>query len=449
MSTFTVGSTKFREGVKNYRASHISIFRHLVEGTALRGIKRLHDTSMEEIFRKIDMFSERCELFSREREERIADLDINRMFLSSDRQQYLVNWKLKDTRKTTSFSAIGTADRKSGYVFGMDVNYDGAMDLKKIMASNSYKTSLLNKIPYREFARIWTPDELNNAEIPRVNRNRIQNLTNEMDILKLVTNGDRNLLELVQENTLPSIGALVHEEYTQYAHFLRMAHLLRNVPHLNFYTDLESGISNAINLAFSKRINEISARHMYIKINKTLTNDERLAKTNKAKKLVEERMLAMGCDEMIAQMAIISEAMLQRLQTNYNFMVGSSNIWYRNPLDTIGECDKEVSFVKDPSDLDRGRMVHLIRNATLAPIDTFFNQVRDRVSYLERGSPKPSSNRRIWSKTAPYRPDRVSKILSIFRTYRNFCEFGRDRNSTPAMRLGIAKGKVDPMDIIG
>lgn len=38
-------------------------------------------------------------------------------------------------------------------------------------------------------------------------------------------------------------------------------------------------------------------------------------------------------------------------------------------------------------------------------------------------------------------------MLDIFRVFYNFVEVGEDKQ-TPAMRLGLAKGKVDMEDII-
>ena len=250
---FTLGSTKFREQVHNYQASHIAVFRHLAEGIPLRGIMRLHDTTMEEIYRKIDMFSERCFLFAHERESRIANLSIERMKLSSDKQDYLVNWTNRKDKKTTAFSAIGTADRDSGYVFGMEVTYDNEISMSDVLSDDEYVKDLTLKIPFRRYARIWTPDEIRNMQFKDRPDLEIASHVDELKIFGQIAEGDRSALEFLQENRLPGEGAQVHSEYTQYAHFLKLAHTLRNVERLNIYTDLEAGIANAINLAFLER----------------------------------------------------------------------------------------------------------------------------------------------------------------------------------------------------
>lgn len=54
--TFTVGSTKHREGVKNFTNSYFGVFKHIVIGTPLRGIEELYETTNTETLRKIDLF---------------------------------------------------------------------------------------------------------------------------------------------------------------------------------------------------------------------------------------------------------------------------------------------------------------------------------------------------------------------------------------------------------
>jgi hypothetical protein len=44
-------------------------------------------------------------------------------------------------------------------------------------------------------------------------------------------------------------------------------------------------------------------------------------------------------------------------------------------------------------------------------------------------------------------PQTIVKILGIFRTFYNYCLAGQD-GKTPAMRLGLAKGKVALEDVI-
>jgi hypothetical protein len=54
---------------------------------------------------------------------------------------------------------------------------------------------------------------------------------------------------------------------------------------------------------------------------------------------------------------------------------------------------------------------------------------------------------RCWFGYGPYKPVMVGKLLDIFRIFYNFVEVGRNKQ-TPAMRLGLAKGKISIENII-
>lgn len=74
-------------------------------------------------------------------------------------------------------------------------------------------------------------------------------------------------------------------------------------------------------------------------------------------------------------------------------------------------------------------------------------QVRRRLSILERPIATASSGSRIWHGYSAYNPETIVKMLGIFRVFYNYCLAGQDKK-TPAMRLGLAKGKVSLEDII-
>ena len=54
---------------------------------------------------------------------------------------------------------------------------------------------------------------------------------------------------------------------------------------------------------------------------------------------------------------------------------------------------------------------------------------------------------RRWLGYGPYKPVMVGKLLDIFRVFYNFVEVEKNKQ-TPAMRLGLAKGKIMIEDII-
>jgi len=66
--------------------------------------------------------------------------------------------------------------------------------------------------------------------------------------------------------------------------------------------------------------------------------------------------------------------------------------------------------------------------------------------WRDRSADRRNLGRR-WFGYGPYKPVRVGKLLDIFRVFYNFVEVGRDKQ-TPAMRLGLAKGKRTVENII-
>jgi hypothetical protein len=74
-------------------------------------------------------------------------------------------------------------------------------------------------------------------------------------------------------------------------------------------------------------------------------------------------------------------------------------------------------------------------------------QVRRRLSLLGTPISSSASLDRRWFGYDPYKPVIVGKLLDIFRVFYNFVEVGRDK-LTPAMRLGMAKGKITLENII-
>ncbi len=89
----------------------------------------------------------------------------------------------------------------------------------------------------------------------------------------------------------------------------------------------------------------------------------------------------------------------------------------------------------------------IYNKASMHAIDRFFMQVRRRLSLLERPIASAGRARRMWYGYSAYSPDSIVKILSIFRTFYNYTQSGKDEK-TPAMRLGLAKGVVTLEDII-
>lgn len=101
--------------------------------------------------------------------------------------------------------------------------------------------------------------------------------------------------------------------------------------------------------------------------------------------------------------------------------------------------------------VDRGRT----RKGTVRIADGYSRSIRRKrrgITCLHRGSFSAfKSNagcleefQRVYS---PYNPAIIQKLLDIYRVYYNYCAVGKG-GKTPAMRLGLAKGKIRIEDIL-
>ena len=111
------------------------------------------------------------------------------------------------------------------------------------------------------------------------------------------------------------------------------------------------------------------------------------------------------------------------------------------------EPDKAICYLTDRSDYGLIRKAILFSRASLHGIDRYFMQLRRRVMPLERPIATPSNVGRVWHGYCPYNPKIIQQLLDIYRAYYNYVEPGADKK-TPAMRLGIARGKVRIEDIL-
>src|SRR3954451_5884761 len=97
-----------------------------------------------------------CTLFAAPREARLPGMDLGRRHLSTDRQDYVVNWGNRANRKTIQLTAVATVDRESGYVLAFSPNFDASLDQDEVEAAWR-DAGDANKPPQmRDTARVWT-----------------------------------------------------------------------------------------------------------------------------------------------------------------------------------------------------------------------------------------------------------------------------------------------------
>ena len=383
------------------------IFRALINKVPMRRICELIEIQPAVLYQRLKFIQEQCHRFSRSFEQALIDgKHIDELHLTVDRQEYVLNWGTQFNRRNTQLAAVASADNKTGYVFGMHLDYDPDVDTYEADLHAREIGDYEVDRAYRYYARIWLPE-------------------------------DYDLSQSVIENadiSAPSNGTRVYREYTLFAHFMFLRRLLPGAEKILFFMDQESNIRAACFSAFNDWILEGKVESFLVRINKSLTIDEkRLALASREQMFSRLREdFSDSSDWRIARI-LMEEEYKSQLTSERKV----SSRWVRHPLPNMGEPEKSVCFISDRGKHSAKEVADMMLWASMHSVDRYFMLLRRRISLLERPIATASSNRRIWHGGSPYNPEVVSRLLDSFRVAYNFSLAGKDYK-TPAMRLGIS-----------
>lgn len=432
------------------------IFHLLVNKSSLAAIVDFTNISYDTLYRKLNFIQKQCLTLSTVRELKLLQgLEAKRVYLSCDRQTYIVNWSGRKDKRNVQLQAIGTADAISGYVFGMTLDFDAALDSKEIEAQAVDAGDYLAPFAMRRFARLWLDGDyalaVAESKKTRGKRSSSYGLDGQVDTVYLRTEArdDVEAASTISEtDKLPSTGMQTRLEYTLYAHFYHLSTLFSGVEKVRFFVDQESGIRAAIMAAFKDRIKAGTCEAFFVSISKETTQDEKRKAIAKAKVEFESFRDSQGLSD--------AEAMVELMRDRIKFASPKgkwSDKWVTHPLPNMSEPEKRVCWLTDHgqfsnNDDDQRHLANLYLMASLNPIDRFFNQLRRKLAYLERGIATASKAGRMWHGYQPYKPEHVQLVLDIYKTYYNYCLVSGKDKKTPAMRLGLAKGPLSIEDIL-
>ena len=109
--TFAVG--KSTTGHKQPHKNRL-IFSVLMNKSPLRRICEVADIGPEGLYGKIEFLHRQSLAFAAHREAHLlAGMEIPRLYLATDRQDYVVNWNRHEDRRNVVLHAVGTADNKT------------------------------------------------------------------------------------------------------------------------------------------------------------------------------------------------------------------------------------------------------------------------------------------------------------------------------------------------
>jgi len=437
---------KSTSGQKNPHKNRL-VFSLLMNKTPFKRICEVADINPKTLYDKIDFIHRQCIAFAGDREQKLLKGKvIRRLYVSVDRQDYVVNWTQRADKRNTQLSAVGSADNETGYVFGMHLNYDPILDPKTVeehaIAAGDYGIPF----PFREHARLWLQGDYEDAArrstVPPLAadlngqiKGAYSSAASRFDVESSEqTNGARKL---------PSRGMQVHAEYTLYGHFLFLHELFGGAEKIRFFLDQDSGMRAACLAAFQSEIAARTCDAFYVRINKDMTVDE------KRRALADSRREFRQAQEAYPGLSKNELKLMQIKQRMANMAeIGKwKDRWLTHPFPNMSEPEQAICYLTDYGDYDAEHQAWLYNKASMHGIDCFFMQVRRRLSLLERPIGSASSARRMWHGYAAYRPDIIVKVLDIFRVFYNYCLEGKDKK-TSAMRLNMAKGRISLEDIV-
>lgn len=444
--TFSVGKATRRQRLAH---KNRDVFMALMNKVPFNRICELIGINMQTLYGKMDFIHRQCLAFAANREQKLLDgMEFERLYIAVDRQSYGVNWNQRRDRRNIILQAVGSADLNTGYVFAMNLNFAPDLQTSKTEAMAFEAGDHTVPPSFRRFARLWVASDYEEALARTVSRKDAKSGTLEGTISdayeEASARDDVEASELTtKEVGLPKKGMQVHSEYTLYGHFFHLKRLLSGAKKVRFFLDQDSGMRAACLAAFQPEITARTADAFFVRIKKEM--------------MVWEKRDAIAASrahfaEVQAENSSLDEhgvkVLMMKTEIERMTKIGPwRDKWANHPFPNSSETLKAMCYLTDFGDYDADHKARLYMKATLHPIDRFFQQVRRRLSLLERPISTASNVGRVWYGYSAYLPENIEKVLAIFRVYYNYCLAGRD-GSTPAMRLGLARAVIDPQEII-
>ncbi len=434
------------------------IFKLLVNRMPISRMVEAATLSVKAIYDKLEFIHNQCTLFVGKREARLLtpDFVLPKMYVSVDRQFYAVNWSSREDQREIPLNAIATADLRSGYVFGVNLNYDSSVIRDVVEAeAEAIKDSHVTA-PFRRFARLWLqrdydegksdaerravaafmklPSEYGNAILTRIAE----------EYADAEVRADIEASDIKNQYLqLPKQGMQVRETYTMYAHFRMVARLLQNAPKVRVYMDQDSGFRAAFMAAYVDRIKARTVDGFFVRMDKEASAFKKQFVAAQAEKdLLAYMYKHRITDEESAKIEMMKDNIAAAVP-----MGRWGDKWAAHPLPSAAEPGKQISWQTNLGDYDENHVARLHLKASLHAVDRFFMIVRRRLTKAERPINSARRTGAVWHGYAAYNPAQLARELEICRVYYNYCFIGRDKK-TAAMRLGLASKPVNPHEIV-
>lgn len=401
---------------------------------------------LEWVYRKCLEFNERYET------KALNILDIDEIWLNTDMMIYNLNnirlkgkAKKKDkfiTEKDKKLQTylLSSADLKSGYVFRTDIAFDYEVRLDDIEKDTEtfhcdHSYPFLRKNDRLKYPYCPQPPTKNDDQSINDYENDLYQFNKRKDYVE---------------------GCHVKSQYTAMAHYFLLQRAIK-AKKWYFISDDDSTLQHCIFKVFSKSFKDGYSFYFTCQSEKTFTLGEAGREAFMSRKDLGDWGKANGMRSRTLY-EVGKQKVLSELQTHKFYDFKSINgINYpirgynpiKHPLPDIDEGIRWVNFISYVPHINDTELADLIMQVNSRAINNFFQQVRRRISILER----PLSTARGDGKSyiyANYNPKYAHQMLVIFRTFYNFCfeTKSNGERSTPAQRLGLTEKVFNYKDIV-
>lgn len=431
-----------REHEQPYRRE--DVIKALVNSVPFNRMREMYNINGTSIYRHIDKAYEACVRFNAIRNRRLPKLLSERktVYLSTDRQDILVNWRDRHDRNAIPIKAVCTADTETGFVYRYDIGIDERSNAEQIHEESINHGDVDVSPVFRQYPHLFLPSDMSmerriNGYIEQERLKLIKSnpLITEVELAyadaQLRPDVDLPSFHLTHGTGLPDDCLLIREDYQLYAHYIALSYSIPDDVEVINFSDQESGLRSAFMSAFKDKVKNKLAHLFYIRYQKGAVREEREAAETRTQNRIKQVMDLHGCGRYEAKHRLCLNALDKCTRP-----IGKWNdLWAEHPLESMTEVRKAFSHQTYHPGQNNQKIAHHLIRASLHSVDNLFMRARRRVSQFERGVPTASSDRRIWYGRSFYRPDMVKKTALILTTYLNYCK--TDTVKTPAERLGM------------
>ncbi len=380
-----------------------------------------------DVYRKIDFIYDRVVDLTARREGSFETVDWNakgRRF-ATDSQTLHLNWPNKKTRAQIAVHHLCSAHANTGYIMAAHLGLDPSVELADIEAQMTAAGDFSLPRAFRSQARVWSETEF---------KIHLDKITRGVQIHPL------EAPDVDLDLQLPHRGSLMRQDIAQLSHAFYLRHCLgKGSERFVFVLDADSGLALSFVSAFAMWVKQARADVIVVNFDKHKSNDQRNMLVGDGKTALElatgisrSQWGALEMDDKLLHTDTAIEGLLQ------GHLPAEPFAW---PFHTKSEPHRHIRIITDRHDMAPDRRARLMRLATLRSVDSYFHKVRSNIRFAARPAHTPSGNGRTWDRHYLYNPETMVKIIEIYRFVHNWIGSSKTKE-TPAMKLGLARGKM-------